>query len=285
LAADGKIVATNAAYAQALGYSPKELLGRRQEDLDLPASAQLFPERFQRILAGDILTFEVESHHRDGRVIPFEVSASLVSVGGESYVQSFVKDITERKRAEATLRLEGAALAATANAIVITNREGAIEWANAAFITYTGYRLDEVLGQTLRILKSGRQDRAFYQNLWDTILGGKVWHGELVNQRKDGSYYHEEMTITPLPDESGAITHSSPSSRTSPNGCSWRNSSGRHRRWRPWGCWPAGWRTISTTSWRSSAGMSRLWRWPAQRTRRSRRRWLKFHRPPNGQRG
>ncbi|MBI4624916.1 MAG: PAS domain S-box protein [Verrucomicrobia bacterium] len=112
------------------------------------------------------------------------------------------------KRAEATLRLESAALAAAANAIIITDRNGTIEWANPAFTTLTGYTLAEAAGKDPReLVKSGQQERTVYQNLWETILAGRVWHGELINRRKDGSLYPEDQTITPVRDAVGEIAH------------------------------------------------------------------------------
>lgn len=114
---------------------------------------------------------------------------------------------TANRLAEKTLRLQAASLESAANAIVITNREGVIEWVNPAYVRLTGYAAEEAIGKTQRILKSGVQDEAFYQEMWDTILAGNVWHGEIVNQRKDGSLYTEEETITPLKDADGQITH------------------------------------------------------------------------------
>jgi PAS domain S-box-containing protein len=104
--------------------------------------------------------------------------------------------------------VESAALNAAANAVVITDREGRIEWANPAFEALTGFSAEEALGKNPReLIKSGKHDQAFYAGLWDTILAGRVWRGEVVNRRKDGSLYTEEMTITPVPDELGEIRH------------------------------------------------------------------------------
>lgn len=104
------------------------------------------------------------------------------------------------------LRLLGAALEATANAIMITNREGAIVWANPAFCAMTGYGIDEALGRNPReLLKSGRQTPDDYRDLWRTILAGEVWRGELLNQRKDGTPYLEYQTITPVRDADGCV--------------------------------------------------------------------------------
>jgi PAS domain S-box-containing protein len=111
----------------------------------------------------------------------------------------------ERRSAEAKLRLLSAALDAAANGIVITNPEGTILWVNPAFTAVTGYPAEEALGQNPRLLKSGKHDRPFYSDLWNTILAGKVWRGELTNRRKDGTPYVEEMTITPVLDEGGTI--------------------------------------------------------------------------------
>ena len=107
-------------------------------------------------------------------------------------------DITDEKQAQAQMRLQSTALEAAENGIVITDSGGNIEWANPAFTRLTGYQLNEVLGKNLKFLKSGQQEQGFYQSLWETIIAGKVWHGELVNKRKNGSLYYEEMTITSL---------------------------------------------------------------------------------------
>jgi PAS domain S-box-containing protein len=105
------------------------------------------------------------------------------------------------------LTLQAAALEAAANPIVISQRDGTIIWVNRAFELLSGYSRAEVLGQTTRLLKSGQQSASFYQHMWDTILGGQVWQGEMINRRKDGSLYHEEMTITPVKNGAGDITH------------------------------------------------------------------------------
>jgi PAS domain S-box-containing protein len=127
--------------------------------------------------------------------------------GSPDVLAGTVQDITERRQAEEQLRLQATALQAAANAILITSREGTIEWVNPAYSLLTGYSAHEVIGQNPRILKSGLQDQGYYEKLWETILAGKVWRGELVNRRKDGSLYTEEETITPLHSTSGQVEH------------------------------------------------------------------------------
>jgi PAS domain S-box-containing protein len=108
----------------------------------------------------------------------------------------------------ASLRLQSAALKAAANAVVITDRDGAIVWVNPAFTTLTGYTFAEAIGKNPRdLVKSGKQELAVYQNLWETILTGGIWQGELVNRRKNGATYSEEQTITPVCNAAGEPTH------------------------------------------------------------------------------
>ncbi|HXR05681.1 MAG TPA: PAS domain S-box protein, partial [Candidatus Acidoferrum sp.] len=131
-----------------------------------------------------------------------ERTAELAAVN-----QSLLVEIEERKRTEEQLRVQATALDAAANTIVITDPNGTIQSVNPAFAALTGYPAEEVLGKNPRLLKSGKQDEAFYRNLWQTISSGQVWSGELTNRRKDGSFYTEEMTITPVRSAQGTITH------------------------------------------------------------------------------
>jgi PAS domain S-box-containing protein len=94
-----------------------------------------------------------------------------------------------------------------AEAIVITSATGKIQFVNPAFTKMTGYRPDEVIGQFPSILKSGVQDPAYYEDLWRTILAGGVWRGELVNRRKDGTLFTEELSITPVLSAAGRTSN------------------------------------------------------------------------------
>jgi len=105
------------------------------------------------------------------------------------------------------LQLRLLALDATANAVVITDRDGLIVWVNQAFTRLTGFAADEAVGRTPTILKSGEQEAGVYRDLWATIRAGHVWRGRLVNRRKDGTVYTEDETITPVTRADGEITH------------------------------------------------------------------------------
>jgi diguanylate cyclase (GGDEF)-like protein/PAS domain S-box-containing protein len=99
------------------------------------------------------------------------------------------------------------ALEAAANAVFIADRDGRIVWVNDAFCRLSGYGRDEAIGRTPGILKSGRQSAEFYRELWETILAGRTWQGEVVERRRDGSLWTASQVITPLLDEAGAVTH------------------------------------------------------------------------------
>ena len=115
--------------------------------------------------------------------------------------------MTDRGGDQLTPDLLAAAVAASANGIVITDAAGSIVWANPAFTRMTGYSLAEAKGKNPKILKSGRHEESFYRDLWSTISSGIPWRGEVTNRRKDGSLYTEEMTITPVAGADGRITN------------------------------------------------------------------------------
>jgi two-component system, sensor histidine kinase and response regulator len=108
---------------------------------------------------------------------------------------------------DVNVELMVSAIEQAGGAIVITDTSGQIQYVNSAFTDLTGYTAEDVVGRHTRILRSNRQDPDYYRNLWSTISSGKVWRGELINRRKDGSLYTEELTITPVRDLNGVTTN------------------------------------------------------------------------------
>jgi PAS domain S-box-containing protein len=113
-------------------------------------------------------------------------------------IEGFIIDITEQKTIEDQLNLQSYALEAAANGIVITDKEGKLLWANSAFTELTGYSVKDVMGEKLSFLKSGMYDASYYAYMWNKINSGEIWKGEIINKRKDGILYTEEMAITPV---------------------------------------------------------------------------------------
>ena len=209
----GNITFLNAAGERILGWSASELVGQMSHlavHHSYPGGAHFPPEQCPLIAVlqqGVSLDGEEHFVSRDGRFIPVSYRSKPLMVAGQ-VVGSLVSfhDISERMVSEARIRLQQAALDAAANMIVITSREGLIEYVNPAFCRTSGYTLEEVLGQPASVLNSGVQDDAFYRSMWSALLDGKPWEGELSNRRKNGEVYPEQMTITPIV-EAGQIAH------------------------------------------------------------------------------
>ncbi len=203
--------------ATLLGYSPEDALAPGWWFKNIAAEdraaalrgvgeltkAKRFAHEY-RFIKKDRTTAWLRDEMRLTRADAHEGSAS--EVDGE--IVGTLTDITEKKRSEAEIRLKSTALEAAGDAIVITDRDGMIEWANLAFQNLTGYSIEEALGKNPRaLIKSGSQDPTLYRQLWDTIISGKSWQGELTNRRKTGELYIEEMTITPVLNADGKIEH------------------------------------------------------------------------------
>jgi PAS domain S-box-containing protein len=159
-------------------------------------------------------TFNSFDRIKDGAII-FGIANIAVTLGLVVFVHraarktrsQLAKALDHIQEQALELRLQASALEAAASSIAISQRNGNILWVNRAFTHLTGYPAEEVVGQNPRLLKSGRHASGFYADMWATINAGKVWHGELVNRRKDGGCYDEEMTITPVVGADGAIQH------------------------------------------------------------------------------
>ena len=191
-----------------LGYDRAELIGQPVAFIDADPEAQkLVGQRRKTLLAGQGRIFECRHRCKDGTIRDFECSITEMQIGSKTIGISVERDITVLKRTHAELKLQGAALAAAASAIVITDSHGTMVWANPAFTILTGYSVAEARGQNPRVLKSGSHASEFYEQMWSTIRAGKVWSGEIVNKRKDGRLYPEEMTITPVHNPQGEITN------------------------------------------------------------------------------
>ncbi len=122
-------------------------------------------------------------------------------------MSQWVSSELDREAAEAYLLKLSGAMEQTANAVMITDKDRVIEYVNPAFEELTGYKRKDVMGEKTYFLRSGKQDKAFYEALWEQISTGGVYRGIIINKRKDGSLYHEQKTITPLKNAKGEITH------------------------------------------------------------------------------
>jgi PAS domain S-box-containing protein len=188
---DNRLVFANRAFLDAYGRSEQELVGRHEILIDSPSN----PDGLRRQITEETRSGgwqgELLNRRKDGSEFPISLSTSVVKddQGQVVGLLGVARDISEQRERETRLRLQEAALVATVDAVVITDREGAIEWVNPAFTRLTGYTPEEAMGRNLSILKSEAHTSAFYPEMWESLLAGRVWYGELSNRRKDGSLY------------------------------------------------------------------------------------------------
>ncbi|MEI6682907.1 MAG: PAS domain S-box protein [Bacteroidota bacterium] len=179
-----------------IGGSVTELLPENMTGMMLQALEQSFnspgPVTFEyTLLMGN------KSRYFENRVARITDNEALV----------IIRDVTDQKIVLNELKMHNAAFESFALAIIITDIDGIITWANKSFTTLSGYRMDEIIGHSTReLMKSGKMEMPFYDDMWNTILDNKVWSGELINRKKDDTVYWEEMTISPLHNPSGIIT-------------------------------------------------------------------------------
>ncbi|MDO9039108.1 MAG: PAS domain S-box protein [Lutibacter sp.] len=201
----GVAVDANLAFGKMFGYGQKELIGKNIIEL-------LFPEKHHQIISKSIaknyvLPYEIEGIKKDGTIFPIEIEArDFISENNKTHRVAAVRDITERKKHEAANKKLSIAVEQSANSIIITDVHGNIEYTNPKFTEITGYTAAEVLGKNPRVLSSGKQPKEFYSNLWQTIIAGKIWKGEFQNKAKNGNFYWERTTITPIKNEAGEIS-------------------------------------------------------------------------------
>ena len=207
-AATGKVVDVNPFLLQLLGYSYDALCGQYIWELGVFKDIAASKDAFQALQENEYIRYEdLPLETSDGEPIAVEFVSNVYLVDNSKVIQCNIRDITANKRAKAERSRLMAAIEQVGEAVVMTDAQGIIQFVNPAFKRMTGYRGREVVGQSMRILKSGKQDEQFYRNLWETISGGKTWEGRMVNKRKDGSLYTEEATISPVRDTMGQIVN------------------------------------------------------------------------------
>ena len=207
---EGRYLGCNQRYVDFLGTSRAELIGGTVYDIAPSAMADVYREADQELLnSPGLQVYETTARiangeHRNVRMHKATFANPDGSVGG---IIGAVFDITESKRMEMRMRQAATVFDSSAEGIVITAPDGSIIAVNRAFTDITGYGESDVLGRNPRILKSDRQDAAFFAGMWDAILGTGRWQGEIWNRRKDGSVYPERLTISAVKDDTGGVMH------------------------------------------------------------------------------
>jgi PAS domain S-box-containing protein len=202
----GTIRYANSAYAEMLGTTSGDLEGRHVAGLNPEFEADRFHEYWESFGPGE--TKRRETRHRrfdDGTTFPVATTTTHITAGGDEYHVGTIRDITERKAREQELRMFREAVEQAGHAVIVTDTDGVIQYVNPAFEELSGYSAAEAIGRTPAINKSGEHGDDFYDDLWETILDGEVWTGEIVNEHKNGERYAIDQTVAPLTDD-GEIT-------------------------------------------------------------------------------
>jgi two-component system cell cycle sensor histidine kinase/response regulator CckA len=204
----GRVVDVNPYLLELLGYLYDELCGQYIWEIGVFKDIAASKDAFKTLQENEYIRYDdLPLETRMGQPIAVEFVSNVYLVDQNEVIQCNIRNITARKRADAERKRLMAAIEQVGEGIVMTDARGNIEFVNPAFEQMTGYTRDEVVGRNPRILKSGRQDELFYRDLWDTISSGRVWTGRMVNKCKDGKFYTEETTISPVCDASGRIVN------------------------------------------------------------------------------
>ncbi len=204
---DGVYMACNQTFERLLGATEAVIVGKTDYDFVDRERADLFREQDRLVLAtGGPRVHEEWVTLADGgqRVLVEIIKTPMIDESGELIgVLSVARDITERKRAEAQLQLAAGVFDHAREGITITDVQGTIVDINEAFTRITGYSREDAIGQNPRILSSGRQDKAFYEAMWNALALQGHWSGEIWNRRKNGEVYAELLTISSVRDGQG----------------------------------------------------------------------------------
>ena len=205
----GMIAEVNLAAAKLLGTERAKLLNRRFSTLVAAEDAKRWQGHVSRLSTGGAPD-PVELVLRRGDGAMFQAQIDCVLQDGpadQRTIRTVLSDISERVRASDKLRQLSHAVEQTSNGVIITDLQGNIEYANAAFATSSGYAVAELLGRNPSFLQSGLTPRETFADLWRTLGECGVWRGEFINRRKNGEIYPESEIISPVRQADGRVTH------------------------------------------------------------------------------
>lgn len=203
-----EFISCNEAMANMLGYHVDEVVGKKVKDLHREEDLSHAFEQFKLITSEKTtVATNIIFQRKDGSVFNSDVTGFPFVIEGKRYIGGFFRDVTEHKIAEDKLRKLSEAVHNAGELVMITDSKSVIEYVNPAFCEVTGYSSEEVIGKTPAILKSSAQERRKYDELWQTISSGNVWHGSLIDMKKDGTFFPVLSSIVPICDQGGLITN------------------------------------------------------------------------------
>ncbi len=211
--AEGCVIEINPTAREMFGYADTEIQGELLAGLIIPSeSHDIYNAGMKRYLEtreSTILKSRIEltAMRKNGERFPVELTIAPIELGDRTIFTAFLRDLTQCKAAEESLRKLSAAVEQSPVSVIITNTDGVIEYVNSAFAEVTGYGAEEVIGRKPSILKSGNTPKVVYEDLWKTITTGHQWQGELSNRKKNGEIFWEHVIVSPIKDTDDRITH------------------------------------------------------------------------------
>lgn len=202
---DGHVTMANDSFCRMTGYTREEMLGMHISQWEANFTEDEIKANIARLLEQGTLTFETQRRHKDGQLLDVEVSAVAVEINGQKLIYCAERDISERKRIEEELSLAALVLKNSSDGMVVTDADNRIIAVNPAFSKITGFSLEEVKGKNPKIFNSGKHDRAFFQELWGSLLSKGFWQGEIWDKRKNGDIHAKWLSINTVLDKNGAI--------------------------------------------------------------------------------
>ena len=210
LNSEGKFLYQTNSAKKIYGYEPEELNSTSAFELIHPDFLNSARKLFSKLLnsPGSSMVLEAKIKHKDNSWHWIEaIGTNLLNEPSVNAIVVNFRDITERRKSSDQLQKISTAIEQTADSVMITDKNGIIEYINSAFLRITGYSRKAVIGKTPRILKSGRHSESFYKDFWEKILKGNTYRTKFINCKKNGELYIIERTVTPVENESGEITH------------------------------------------------------------------------------
>ncbi len=206
----GFITYANEAFAHMHGFSLSETIGKNLSVFHTDEQMEHVDRLLEKLVRDGAFEFQEVWHAKnDGAVFPTLMNATVIKddKGTPLFLSATLIDITDRKKAGEAMKLLSTATEQAAEAVIITDANGIIQYVNPAQAILSGYTLNELLGQTPNIFRSDKHPADLYTNMWATINAGNAWQGRFINRKKDGTEYHEDATISPVYDETGKLTN------------------------------------------------------------------------------
>ncbi len=201
------IIDANYAALNFYGYSRFQLIGSNISILNRLDKDEI-RHKIQKLISEKEFRVSLPHVLIDGSTRMVEIFGNYITnEDGDEFIHVIIHDISSKSEAEHKVKLLSRSVEQNPASVIITNPHGFIEYVNPAFTRITGYSFDEVFGKNPRLLKSNSHGNEFYKKLWDTILGGNDWSGEMLNRKKDGTLYWEETIISPILNDIHEVTH------------------------------------------------------------------------------